>query len=84
MQHYNPANDPEVINGKQEAYGFRVGDIVEFTNSNGVVFCDRQHKVIGFVPESTLLMEKFRERTIYIDSDSPWFAVKPHQLRKLN
>jgi hypothetical protein len=27
--HYNPANDPEVINGIQEAYGFKIGDMTE-------------------------------------------------------
>lgn len=79
MSHYNPANDAKVINGIQEAYGFKVGDIVEYINPNGLKFSP--HKVIGFVqnPDPNFLPE----HTIYIDSDSPWYAVEPSSLRKI-
>jgi len=51
MGHYNPANDPAVINGIQEAYGFCRGDMVEYTNEYGVKFGPRT--IIGFCePES--------------------------------
>lgn len=35
---YNPAEDPAVVNGIQEAYGFRRGDVVEYTNPYGLTF----------------------------------------------
>lgn len=75
---YNPAEDLSVTNGTQEAYGFRCGDIVEYTNSYGLKF--GPHKVVGFVqnPEMSL-----PGHTVYIDSDSPWFPVKPSSLRKI-
>ena len=79
MSHYSPANDPSVINGIQEAYGLKIGDIVEYTNPNGATFSPRI--VVGFVqnPDPDFLPEN----TVYIDSDSPWYPVKPSSLRKL-
>nr|DAM37335.1 MAG TPA: hypothetical protein [Caudoviricetes sp.] len=78
MGHYDPAGDPDVINGVQEAYGFRIGDLVDYTNPNGLTF--GPHKVVGFVqnPDPAFLPDN----TVYIDSDSPWYPVKPSSLRK--
>lgn len=79
MSLYNPAADPSVINGIQEAYGFKIGDLVEYTNPNGAVFAP--HIVVGFVqnPDPSFLPEN----TVYINSDSPWYPVKPSSLRKI-
>lgn len=57
MSLYNPAADPSVINGIQEAYGFKIGDLVEYTNPNGAVFAP--HIVVGFVqnPDPSFLPE---------------------------
>jgi hypothetical protein len=58
---------------------FCVGDRVMFTNDYGVTFGPRT--ITGFrEPDPDFLPE----RTIYIDSDSPWFPVKPSQLRKVD
>ena len=76
---YNPADDPEVTNGIQEAYGLKIGDKVEYTNPAGLKFSP--HVVIGFVQKPG---EHDWGRTVYIDSDSPWFSVKPEKLRKIN
>lgn len=80
MSLYNPAADPSVINGVQEAYGFKIGDLVEYTNPDGMVFAPRI--VVGFVqnPDPSFLPEN----TVYIDSDSPWYPVKPSSLRKID
>lgn len=80
MSLYNPAVDPSVINGIQEAYGFKIGDLVEYTNPYGNVFAP--HIVVGFVqnPDPAFLPEN----TVYIDSDSPWYPVKPSSLRKID
>lgn len=80
MAFYNPAADPDVINGIQEAYGFKRGDVVEFTNPFGVTF--GPHTVIGFVqnPEETSLPKN----TVYIDIDCSWYPVPPSSLRLLN
>ena len=78
MGHYNPANDPSVINGKQEAYGFKVGDKVEYTNSYGLIF--GPYDVVGFVQEPE--PQFMPENTVYINTDSPWYPVKPSSLRK--
>ena len=79
MSLYNPAVDPSVVNGIQEAYGFKIGDLVEYTNPSGMVFAP--HVVVGFVqnPNPAFLPEN----TVYIDSDSPWYPVKPSSLRKI-
>lgn len=76
---YNPAEDPAVINGIQEAYGFSRGDVVEYTNPNGLTF--GPHVVVGFVqePGKTALPNN----TVYIDSDSPWYPVKPSSLMRI-
>ena len=77
--HYNPAKDPAIINGIQEAYGFKRGDIVEYTNPNGVKFAP--HTVLGFVqnPDTDFLPDN----TVYLDKDSSWFPVEPLSLRKI-
>lgn len=79
MSHYNPAKDPKVINGIQEAYGFKIGDIVEYTNQFGVKL--GPYIVVGFVqnPDPDFLPD----RTVYINKDAPWFPVKPSELRKI-
>lgn len=76
---YNPASDPVVINGIQEAYGFKRGDVVEYTNPYGLTF--GPHVVVGFVqnPNPNFLPN----HTVYIDSDSPWYPVEPSSLRKI-
>lgn len=76
---YDPATDPAVINGIQEAYGFRRGDTVEYTNPYGLTF--GPHTVIGFVQEPGAT--SLPENTVYIDSDSLWYPVKPSCLRKI-
>ena len=94
MNTYNPARDPDVINGIQEAYGLKRGDKVEYTNPDGGIF--GPHVVIGFCEPETRLFEytilpsgergseqRTCERTVYIDSDSPWFPVEPSSLRKI-
>lgn len=79
MSHYNPKDDPSVINGIQEAYGLKVGDLVEFTNPNGISFSP--HKVVGFVQEPD--PDFLPENTVYIDTDSYWYPVKPSSLKKI-
>jgi hypothetical protein len=74
-KHYNPADDPSVVGGIQKAHGFKAGDIVEYTNPNGITF--GPHVVVGFAQDPN------SDRTVYIDSDSPWFAVKPRSLNKI-
>jgi hypothetical protein len=79
MSHYNPATDLAVINGIQEAYGFKIGDKVEYTNPQGVKF--GPHIVIGFVqnPDPDFLPDN----TVYINKSSYWYPVKPSSLRKI-
>lgn len=79
MSHYNPSDDAAVINGIQEAYGFKVGDIVEYTNPYGLTFVP--HKVVGFVQDPN--PDFLPDNTVYIDSDFPWYPVKPLSLRKI-
>jgi hypothetical protein len=76
---YNPAFDPEVTNGIQEAYGFAVGDVVEYTNSDDVKL--GPYTIVGFVQNPD---PNFRpDATVYISSDSPWFSVSPSSLNLL-
>jgi hypothetical protein len=77
--HYNPAIDSKVINGIQEAYGFKRGDIVEYTNPNGVKFAP--HIVVGFVQNPS--PDFLPENVVYINGDSPWYPVKPSKLKKI-
>jgi hypothetical protein len=92
-KHYDPAKDPEVINGVQEAYGFKRGDKVIYTNPNG---CEFTFNVTGFrepekrthtytkIPSGERVTEEIVcSRTVYIDSNSPWFPVDPARLRKV-
>jgi hypothetical protein len=78
--HYNPANDPAVTGGIQEAYGFKRGDKVEYTNDHGAKFAP--HTVIGFVKDPPKTSYEYT-RMVYIDIDCPWFPVDPASLRKL-
>jgi hypothetical protein len=80
MSHYNPANDPAVVNGIQEAYGFKIGDVVEYTNPNGAIFSPLI--VVGFVNDPPKTNYKYT-RMVYINSDSPWYPVEPSSLKKL-
>lgn len=80
MKFYNPAKDPAVVNGVQEAFGLKVGDKVTFTNDYGVTFAPRV--VVGFVPDFEL--DNQQERSVYINSDSPWFPVRPSSLKKMS
>lgn len=51
--------------------GFQLGDVVTFTNDEGVEF--HGYHIIGFRPRSD-----FRPRaTVYLDKDSWWFPVEP-------
>lgn len=79
MSHYNPAKDPAIINGIHEAYGLRIGDQVEYTNPNGLTF--GPHVVVGFVQNPN--QDFLPDNTVYINSDSPWYPVKPSSLKKL-
>lgn len=53
---------------------FRVGDVVTFTNDNGVVFPDMV--VTGFSPTVE------HGRFVYFDKDAWWFPVRPANLTK--
>lgn len=79
MSQYEPANDPTITNGIQEAYGLKIGDFVEYMNPHGLTF--GPHVVVGFVqkPDPDFLPDN----TVYIDSDSPWYPVKPSSLAKI-
>lgn len=67
----------EMVNEPPRPCDFKVGDTVKFTNDYGVEFEPR--KVIGFTkPEHEL-----HGRFIHIDTDAPWFPVKPESLTKL-
>lgn len=79
MSNYNPTNDPSVVNGIQEAYGFKIGDQVEYTNPHRIIF--GPHIVVGFVQKPDL--DFLPDNTVYINSDSPWCPVKPSSLRKI-
>lgn len=94
MAHYDPAKDPAVINGKQEAYGFKRGDRVMFTNEYGGVF--GPYTVIGFCEPETRTHEytdlytgerrteqRTCNRTVYINSDAYWFPKEPESLTKI-
>lgn len=71
---YNPAEDPKVINGLQEAEGFHRGDAIEFTNPNGVVFYP--FHIIGFLQED-------ENTKVYLDFDCYWYAVPITSIRKV-
>jgi len=78
--HYSPANDPAIVNGIQEAYGFKVGDVVEFTNQEGLKFSP--HRVVGFRANTD--PDFLPDNVVYIDSSSPWYPVKPSSLQKIS
>lgn len=79
MNHYDPSKDLNVINGVQEAYGLKRGDLVEYTNRDGIKFSP--HVVVGFVQNPTA--DFLPDNIVYIDSDSPWYPVKPSSLKKI-
>lgn len=67
----------EMVNTPPEPCEFKLGDNVKFTNDYGVSF--EPHKIIGFTkPE-----HKLHGRFIHIDTDAPWFPVKPESLTLL-
>lgn len=69
--------DNEMVDAPPKPCEFKVGDVVKFTNDYGVEFEPR--KVIGFTkPEHEL-----HGRFIHIDTDCPWFPVKPESLTLL-
>lgn len=55
---------------------FQIGDEVIFTNEFDVVFED--FKVIGFASKEDM----FNGRFIHINTDAPWFPVRPEMLTK--
>lgn len=68
----------EMVNEPSKPCDFKVNDIVTFTNDYGVSF--HSLRVIGFTkPE-----HEVNGRFIHIDSDSPWFPVKPESLKLLH
>ncbi len=60
-----------------EADGFKVGDVVTFTNDYGVVFHDL---VIKGIDKDT----SFYGRRFYIFDDCYWFPAHPNSIKKLN
>lgn len=58
----------------------KIGDIVEYTNGNGVKFFPRI--VTGFRKPNP--PDFLPENVVYINSDSPWYPVKPSRLKKVN
>lgn len=60
-------------------HDFKIGDIVEYTNENGVKFSPR--KITGFRKPNP--PDFLPERTIYINGDAHWFPVKPQELKKI-
>ena len=94
MSHYNTADDPAVIKGIQEAYGFKRGDAVQYTNPDGIIFgpytvvgfCEPDKRTHNYTILSTgerVTEERVCNRTVYIDSSSPWFPVEPSSLSKI-
>lgn len=59
--------------------GFKVSDVVEYTNEYGVKFAPR---VITEIMDNPI--DWLPERTIYINSDCHWMPVRPSSLRKLD
>lgn len=55
---------------------FKIGDYVEYTNSNGVVLGKR--KIIGYETRTG-------ENTYFIEpTDTPWFSIRESQLKLLS
>ena len=70
--------DNNMVNVPPRPCDFKVGDFVKFTNDYGVEFI--LHRVIGF----TKIEDELHGRFVHIDTDSPWFPVKPESLEKIN
>lgn len=68
------ADVPILVDGS-----FKLGDVVEFTNEYGVTF--GPYKVTGFSHDP----DDFAcGRTIFLDTESPWFPVEPESLKLLS
>lgn len=63
-----------MVNESPMPCDFKIGDIVKFTNDYGVEF--GPHKVLGYTTPEDVLHGRF----IHIDTDAPWFPVKPESL----
>lgn len=55
------------INILEEMGGFKAGDLVEYTNENGVKFTKQ---ILGFRTDYQI-----PKNTVYLDKDSYWFCV---------
>jgi len=55
---------------------FKVGDLAKFTNEYGVEF--GPYTILGYTRPEDVLHGRF----IHVNSDSPWFPVKPEQLTR--
>lgn len=67
----------EMVSEPPKPCEFKVGDVVKFTNDNGVKF--GPHKVLGYTtPENEL-----NGRFIHIDYDCVWFPTSPESLKKI-
>jgi len=77
---YDPAKDPEVLNGPKEAHGFRVGDMVQYTNPAGLKF--GPYKIVGF--RVACQGGTLPRNTVYINSSSPWYPVEPESLKRVS
>ena len=70
--------DNEMVNNPPRPCDLKIGDTVKFTNDYGVEF--EPHKIIGFTkPEHEL-----HGRFVHIDTDAPWFPVKPESLTRIS
>lgn len=59
----------------QELDGFRVGDIVTYTNEFGISF---ENRLIVGISKTNL----FYDRRFYIAKDAYWFPVKTEEIQK--
>lgn len=64
----------ELLRESTKPCKFKIGDLVTFTNDNGVKF--ENLVVIGFAKPENEVGERF----IHISTDSPWFPCKPEEL----
>lgn len=66
--------DNEMVSTPPQPCEYKIGDIVKFTNEYGVEF--GPYKVLGYTKPENQLYGRF----IHLNSDSPWFPVKPESL----
>jgi len=94
MSLYDPSKDPAVINGLQEAYGFKRGDIVEYINEYGGTqgpftitgFCEPKKRTYNYTElysGEQKTEERICNKTVYLNWDCCWFPVDPASLRKM-